>query len=78
MFDITEESVKLREIKDVQDELQMIEQVLIQQDKAVSKLSSTLRSRDKRVEQALSNINKDVDIIHRYQLDARQAYDEVS
>lgn len=78
MFDITEEIRKLREIKDIQDELQMIEDVVIQQTTTIRKLDDALGYYDVPVAKALLNVKNGRDIIQSFQRDGRQAYEEVS
>jgi hypothetical protein len=78
VFDITEEIRKLREIKDIQDELQMIEDVVIQQTTAIHKLDDALGYYDVPVAKGLLNVKNGRDIIQSFQRDGRQAYEEVN
>lgn len=78
MFDITEEIRKLREIKDIQDELQMIDDVFLKQTTAIHALDIALGYNDVPVAKALRSLKKDRDIIRQYQSDAKQAYAEVN
>jgi hypothetical protein len=78
VFDITEEVRKLREIKDIQDELQMIENVLIQQTTAIRKLDDVLDYYDVPVAKALLNVKNGREIVQSFQRDAKQAYEEAS
>jgi hypothetical protein len=77
VFDITEEIRKLGEIKDIQDELQMIEDVVIQQTRAVLTLDDVVNDNSRSVAKSLENVQRHRRTINRYQKDARQAHDEV-
>lgn len=67
----------MSEIKDIQDELQMIEDVAIQQTKAVLTLDDVLDDNSKSCAKSLENVQRLRRTINRYQKDARQAHDEV-
>jgi hypothetical protein len=77
VFDISEEIKKLSEIKDIQDELQMIADVAIQQTKAVLTLDDVLDDNSRSTVKSLENVQRFRRTINRYQKDARQAHDEV-
>jgi hypothetical protein len=55
----------------------MIEDVLIQQTTTIHKLEDALGYYDAPVAKALANINGGRDVIHQFQRDAKQAYEEV-
>jgi hypothetical protein len=78
VFDITEEVRKLREIKDIQDELQMIENVLIQQTTAIHNLDDVLGYYDIPIAKAFLNLKNGRDIVQSFQRDAKQAHEEAS
>jgi hypothetical protein len=77
VFDISEEIRKLSEIKDIQDELQMIEDVVIQQTRALLTLDDVLNDNSRSTASSLANVQRLRRTINRYQKDARQAHDEV-
>lgn len=77
VFDITEEIRKLREIKDIEDELQMIDDVLVKQTKAISDFTIALAYNDAPISKALRTLRKDRNIIHQYKGDAKHEYSEV-
>jgi Asp-tRNA(Asn)/Glu-tRNA(Gln) amidotransferase C subunit len=79
LFDINGEITTLQEIKDIRDELRMIEDVLRQQIKSVEMMYNVLERRQiYRADEMLQNIQGRIDIIKQLQQDARQAYDGVN
>jgi len=81
LFDITEEIRKLREIKDIEEELQMIDDVFVKQMKAIGDFKIALAYtayNDAPILKALRRLKKDRDVIHQWKGDAKHEYSELT
>jgi len=79
LFDITNEISNLREIKDIIDELHMIDDVLNQQKRALKMYKNVLEdNHDKSVMKLARNVEFRKSIIEQLQKDANQTYGAVS
>ena len=79
LFDITTEISTLREVKDIVDELHMLQDVLNQQTKSIQMFYTVLDDRQNYLAiDMLRNIRGREDTLRQLQRHARQAYDGVS
>jgi len=79
LFDITNEISNLREIKDITDELHMIDDVLNQQKRALKMYRNVLvDNHDKSVVKLARNVDVRKHTIEQLQKDANQTYGAVS